>query len=364
MITSGAVGAHGAATVAALVITAALVEPARRLALRHGYTDRPAVHKAHRTLTPYLGGLAVAAGTMIPTAVAVTRVTAGRVDLRLVMVLCGAAVVAVLGLLDDVRTLKPRTRIAVEATLAAVLAAAGARLGLTGPAWLDGCLTVLWVVLVTNSFNLLDNSDGALATVTCATAFPLAAAAFLTGHTGHALLLTCLAAACAGFLVHNGPPARIFLGDAGSLFIGFLIATSAVTIHSGHGTVGGLSILLLVTFVAAVDTVLVVISRKRHGRSVFQGGTDHVAHRLARLGLGQNSVLTAFLCVTATANLLALVVSLGLLPAAGTLIGTAAAATLLVVLLLLVPAYPPAGPRAAARPRGRSLVHARTASRG
>jgi UDP-GlcNAc:undecaprenyl-phosphate/decaprenyl-phosphate GlcNAc-1-phosphate transferase len=323
------------AALAALLLTAALTEPARRLAFRYRLTDRPAPHKAHRRPTPYLGGIAIAVGTLAPTAVLVPDV-----DLTLWVVMAAAVLILVLGLIDDARTLTPKTRLGAELLLGAGVASTGAGLGVPGPRIIDVALTVGWIVVVTNSFNLLDNSDGALATVASATAAPLSVAMFVNGQLALGVLLICLAMSCAGFLVHNAAPARIFMGDAGSLFIGFVIATCALRMRPTEAGFSRSAILFLVVFLAIVDTTLVVISRRRHGRSFFQGGTDHVAHRLRRIGLGANATPGVLGLLAATAGTLAVLVSAGQVPGLAALAGTAVTAAVLVSLLLLVPAYP------------------------
>jgi UDP-GlcNAc:undecaprenyl-phosphate GlcNAc-1-phosphate transferase len=354
------------AGLAAFVLTALLVEPARRLALRFGLTDRPASHKAHRRPTPYLGGVAIVAGTLIPVAV----VLRGQDDARLWAVVCPAVAIAVLGFADDTGGLSARVRLAVEVLLAAILVAAGARLGLPGPGWVDLALTVCWIVVVTNSFNLLDNADGALATVACVTAVPIAALLFAGGQPRLGLVMVCLAAACGGFLLHNAPPARIFMGDGGSLFLGLLLAAGATRLPVGHDRPAHLALLLLLVFPVAVDTGLVVLSRLLHRRSPFRGGTDHVAHRLRRLGLSGDAVLAVLLLTGAAGGLLAVFVSGGLLPGrASLLVATLAAVVLIGMLMLRDPGYrvrarpPVTASRHATVGAGRPRV-ARTHSRG
>jgi UDP-N-acetylmuramyl pentapeptide phosphotransferase/UDP-N-acetylglucosamine-1-phosphate transferase len=326
----------GAAAVAAFLLTALLVEPARRLAWRYGLTDQPAGHKPHRRPTPYLGGVAILVGTLIPAGLG-----ARGGGLGLWAVAGSAVVAAALGLADDLGGLSTRARLVVEVVLAAVLVAGGARLGVPGPGWLDAVVTAFGIVVVTNSFNLLDNADGALGTVGCASAVAIAALLFASGQPQVGLLMVCLAAACAGFLLHNAPPARIFMGDAGSLFIGLLLCAGATRLPVGHDRPAHLALLLLLVFPAAVDTGLVVLSRLAHGRSPLRGGTDHVAHRLRRLGLRGESVLVVLLIGGALAGLGAVLVSGGLLSGRISLAFAAGTGAVLIGLLMLAdPGYP------------------------
>ncbi|MFI8288298.1 MraY family glycosyltransferase [Streptomyces sp. NPDC085614] len=267
----------GIAAVAALLLSVVLVGLVRAWALRLGLVDRPAGRKAHDRPTPHLGGVAVAVGTVAVSLVAWwTGVPLGSGTGALLL---AAGAVAVLGLVDDLRPMGARSRLVVEAG-AATLVVHHAGFGL-----LLGALAVVWITFVTNAFNLLDNSDGAMGTVGAVTAFGLSVCAAAESLYGLALVLCALAAALAGFLIHNWYPARIFLGDCGSLFTGFVLSSAAVLVHDGHEPLTTAGSVFALSAVVAADSLLVVVSRRRAGRSVLVGGTDHIAHRLRRLGL-------------------------------------------------------------------------------
>jgi UDP-GlcNAc:undecaprenyl-phosphate/decaprenyl-phosphate GlcNAc-1-phosphate transferase len=321
------------AILAALLLADLMSEALRPLALRHGLTDHPDLSKkVHARPTPYLGGVAIAVGTLASAAALVPRW-----DMRIGVVSVAGAAVAVLGLVDDIKPMKPRPRLMVEGCAATAVVLAGGRIAVFGN-WLDPVLTVLWIVVLTNSFNLLDNMDGAASTVAFVTAGALAGVAYLGGQAGLTLLLLALSAGCCGFLIHNWAPARMFMGDAGSLFIGFVISAAAVLIRVPGGAMSRIAELLLITFVATVDTCLVLISRHRAGRSWSTGGTDHVSHRLRRLGWSVRQVtLTLFAC-TAASCLCAVLVAEQRLPGLHTLAGAVTIAGLLVWSLLKVSA--------------------------
>jgi UDP-GlcNAc:undecaprenyl-phosphate GlcNAc-1-phosphate transferase len=246
----------GCAILAALVLTDVLTVVLRPFALRHGLTDHPDPRrKAHARPTPYLGGIAIVVGTLVPAAVLVSHW-----DQRISAVVVAGLAMALLGLVDDIRPLNPTSRLLVEGIAAGAVVLSGGRIGVFG-GWLDPVLTIVWIVVLTNSYNLLDNMDGAASTVAFVTAGFLAEAAYLAGQAGLALLLLALSAGCIGFLIHNWAPARIFMGDAGSLFIGFVISATSVQFSVPGGPVARITELLLVTFVATVDTCLVLISR-------------------------------------------------------------------------------------------------------
>jgi UDP-GlcNAc:undecaprenyl-phosphate GlcNAc-1-phosphate transferase len=175
--------------------------------------------------------------------------------------------------------------------------------------------------------------------VACVTAGFLAGVAYLAGQAGFTLLLLALSAGCLGFLIHNWVPARMFMGDAGSLFIGFVISATAVLVHVPGGAMARAAELLLVTFIATVDTCLVLISRRRAGRSWSTGGTDHVSHRLRRLGWSTGQVTMTFFAFTVVSCLCGLLVVEQRLSGLRTLTGAVAIAATLIWLLLKVSAY-------------------------
>ncbi|MEV3853934.1 MraY family glycosyltransferase [Streptomyces sp. NPDC050095] len=273
-----------AAAATALLLAAALTAALRALALRTSFgVDRPGGRKAHTRPTPHLGGVAVAAatGTVAAAGAATGLAPLGSATGTL---LVAAGAVALLGFLDDLRPMGARARVMVEAGAATVVVH-GLQLGLV-----VGALAVLWIVFVTNAFNLLDNSDGAMGAVAVVTTLGLCACAGTEGLGPLAVVLGLLAASLTGFLMHNWHPARVFLGDCGSLFTGFLVACSALLVNVEHEAPASLASLFAVTAVATADTLLVLVSRRRAGRGLLRGGSDHIAHRLRRLGLTVSGV--------------------------------------------------------------------------
>ena len=258
---------------------------ARRVALPLGITDRPAPGKWHRDPTPYLGGTALAAAALVAATVSIVSTVSTGGERDALLLLGAALVVTLVGLLDDVATAPVRLRLAVEAAAAVVAFVAGCRFDI-GPEPLDLALTVVWVIVVTNACNLLDNVDGALGAVAGVSAAAVGVAALLADEYLVGGLALAVAGACGGFLVHNWHPARIFMGDAGSLFLGFLLAALTLRLGTVGGAFGGAVAAALLVAPALFDTALVVISRVHAGRSIMIGGTDHTAHRLRRAGLG------------------------------------------------------------------------------
>ncbi|WP_327412452.1 MraY family glycosyltransferase [Streptomyces sp. NBC_01233] len=356
---SAAVPMAGAG-VAALLIGGLLTEPMRRFALRHGITDRPSARKAHTRPTPYLGGVAVALATLAAgTAVALAR---GVFDPLLGVLLGGAAIVCVLGLIDDLRQLGPKIRLFVETSTATLVVAAGGHPTVFGGA-VDAVLAVLWIVFITNAFNLLDNMDGAASSLcvviggfVCLTALP-------GDPDGLGVVMAALTGACLGFLFHNRNPARIFLGDAGSLFLGFTLASAMMVRHDGAAGLSGPASLLLATLVPTLDTTLVMLSRYRESRPLLQGGTDHIAHRLRRMGLTVPQVVRTLSAFAVVGCLAAMLVTYGLLASGIALLAVSAVGIGAVWLLLKVPAVATASPRVAVPAGALADGAARTALR-
>ncbi len=265
--------------------TLLLTPLAGRLARRFGIIDHPAPHKAHAIATPYLGGAAVAVGLLL-----VGMLVAGA-EGQLAVIVAGAIVVGGIGLVDDAFTVRPREKLIVQAGLGAALWAAGIRAGFFGVPVLDFAVTVFWVVAITNALNLLDNLDGLTSGVAAISATAFFAVAFFEGEYLVGAFALAVAGASLGFLRHNFPPAKIFLGDAGTQMLGFLLAAIGLKLDLvGQGPIVRAAIPLLILAVPIFDTVLVILSRSTRGLPVYKGGTDHSSHRLVRMGLSPAAV--------------------------------------------------------------------------
>jgi UDP-GlcNAc:undecaprenyl-phosphate/decaprenyl-phosphate GlcNAc-1-phosphate transferase len=289
-------GAFALSLVAALVF----VPVAMRVAVRSGFVDVPGGYKGHERATPYLGGAAVVL------AIGVALFVFGAATSRFGALLIWAVVLFVVGTVDDKRNLNPLTRLAIEVVAALALWNYGLGWAVFGNDVLDIALTVLWVVGLVNAFNLMDNMDGAASTVAGVCATGVAALGVLYGDTALAVIGVTVTGACLGFLRYNlCKPARIFLGDGGSMPLGFIVA-GCVMAAPGTQAFGWSALLALTPMVGLpiLDTTLVVISRRRGGRPILSGGRDHLTHRLkAMLGSGRLVVLSlaaaqALLCMT------------------------------------------------------------------
>ena len=256
------------------------------------------------------------------------------------LLVAAACMVAVLGLVDDVRFVSPLIRLQAEVSAAVVAFAAGCRTDI-GPESVDLVVTVAAIVLVTNSFNLLDNMDGALGSIVVVVALALGAAALLEGQYLVGGLALALAGASLGFLLHNWHPASIFMGDAGSLFLGFLLAALTLRLRTDVDAGASAVAAALLVGPALFDTTLVVISRLRAGTSLLEGGTDHTSHRLVRLGLGTRAAVSLIVVGSAVTSGLGVGVARGVLPPLPVLTLSAAVGLGLLAVLLRQPTQDP-----------------------
>lgn len=281
----GAAG-YAAAFTAALLLSGLLTPLVLRVAVRRDALDRPdEAHKSHDTPVPYLGGLAIAAGFTI--SIGAATLLAPPANVAEVLVLLGLALgLAVVGLIDDLRGLSAGVRFAAQIAAGLGVWAVGAGTTLMGSEAANLVVTVVWVVGITNAFNLLDNMDGLSAGVAMIAALAFLGIAAANGQFLVAALSAALAGVAAGFLWHNAHPAKIYMGDAGSLFLGFLLAVIGVRLRLVD-TPQLLSafVPILVLGVAIFDTTLVTVDRLRRGVSPLRGGRDHTSHRLVALGL-------------------------------------------------------------------------------
>jgi len=289
---------------AAIAVSALLTPVMGGLAERFGILDRPRPGRFHRSATPYLGGLAVGAGLV--TVGAAASGLSGEVATILV---CGAAM-CLLGFVDDWRTVRPLPKILVEVSAGAALWAVGIRAGLFGVASLDFGLTVLWVFVVVNAVNFGDNMDGLASGLAALSALGFFGIAAGEGHFLVASLAVAVCGASLGFLGHNFPPAKIFLGDAGSLLLGFLLAALALQldIATQSGIVRA-ALPVLVLAVPLFDMAVVVAVRFLERRPIYVGATDHTSHRLAARGVSPSGVAFTAFAIQAACSGLAVVLA-------------------------------------------------------
>jgi UDP-GlcNAc:undecaprenyl-phosphate/decaprenyl-phosphate GlcNAc-1-phosphate transferase len=295
----------------AFALAASLVPLAGWLARRHGIIDAPGPRKVHATPTPRIGGTAVWAAftgvvlagyLVVPLLANVTWVAtrlagplamlqeAYRVETKLAAMMLGGTLAFAVGLVDDVLgdRFPVLLKLAGQVLAALVLVAGGIRTDIALYEPLNVAVTVLWVVGITNAFNLLDNMDGLSAGVAFVASLVLLLNAWLLGEFFISLVLVAFMGSLLGFLVFNWHPASIFLGDCGSLFIGFTLASLTLLqryVSHASSTLFPVLMPVLVLALPILDTATVTVIRLREGRPIYLGDSRHLSHRLVSMGM-------------------------------------------------------------------------------
>jgi UDP-GlcNAc:undecaprenyl-phosphate GlcNAc-1-phosphate transferase len=280
--------------VMAYLLVGALTPLMRRIAIATDVIDRPnSSHKSHKQPVPYLGGVAIIIGVIAISysTSLVSNFTTNTFWLA-TSVLGPALLLGLIGLWDDLRNLQPLPRFIAQSIAgvftAGILVATDNVGNPTGSAVFDSIITVIWVVGICNSINFFDNLDGGAAGTVAISSIALAFLALNGDQYLIAALSTVTAGATLGFLVWNKSPAKIYMGDAGALFLGVLLATLTIRLHPDSDTqIGSYFTPIFLLAIPILDTTVAVFSRLRRHLSPFQGGQDHLSHRLVRAGLSR-----------------------------------------------------------------------------
>lgn len=280
-----------------------------RLAWAIGYLDHPEARKLHTSATALLGGAGVFAVALATWAAAMPLMPHSPSDWEAYYLLFGAAIALALGLWDDRFGMSPSIKMLGQAAAATMIVAGGAVPQLGLPAGVEGILALVALVALMNAVNFLDNMNGMVGGIAAIALLAFAWTSLERGANGVAAAQLALAGACLGFLPHNFPRARLFLGDAGSLLLGYSLGASALLAMKGAPPGWGQAGPVLMLAYPAFDLIFVVVTRLRDGRPVQQGGKDHSNHRLASvLKCPIRTVLliwasTAVLCAAGIATL-------------------------------------------------------------
>jgi UDP-GlcNAc:undecaprenyl-phosphate GlcNAc-1-phosphate transferase len=339
-------GLYAGAFLGSLVLSWGLTPLARRAAQRFDILDHPAANKSHTTPTPYLGGLAIVLAFCVAILVASALVAsafgaANAAVAQLGVVLGLGAALSLTGLFDDLRGgLNPWLRLGLQLAVGVGVWSAGIGVGVLPWQAANVAVTVVWVAGITNAFNLLDNMDGLAGGVAAIAAIAFFVIAAVNGQFLVAALAIAVAGCALGFLRHNFHPATIYMGDAGSLFLGFMLAVVGILLTFQASSGATFLVPVLVLGVAIFDTTLVTATRLRHGRSPLRGGRDHISHRLVTVGIPVPAAVALIYLAAASLGWLALVMArsdltTGLVMAAW----LAAFAAVLGFLLTRVPVY-------------------------
>lgn len=304
------------AFVVSSVVCGLLTPLMKQLALKTGIVDRPnQSHKTHTNAIPYLGGVAIILTIVMTTLAGATFIDLNRETITLALsVIMPALFIGVIGLIDDIRQLTPFLRFIAQ-TLAGIFTATFLIItntvgSPTGIKTLDFLITIFWIVGVTNSINFFDNHDGGASGAVAIASLGLFFLALVSGQYFIAAISIVLSGACIGFLFWNRNPARIYMGDAGALFLGMMIASLLVRFEPNPiNRLASFSIPIFILAIPILDTTVAVLSRLRRGKSPFEGGKDHLSHRLTRRGLTRKKTAFTLWFLTGFYVLIAVVIS-------------------------------------------------------
>ena len=284
------------AMAAGLGISAVATPAVRSLARRYGFVAQPRPDRWHQRPTALLGGVAIYLAIIVP------LVAFSGAGSKILLLAGGLTGMFLLGLVDDLIKLSPHQKLIVQIVIATLVGAGGIVFEGLPLRILAVPLTVFWIVAITNAFNLLDNMDGLSAGVACVTGVVLAAIGVLEESSEVAVAGMAVAGASLGFLLYNSSPASIFMGDAGSLSLGFTVGGLSI-LGNSYGASQNVLLTLVVPIVVLgvplFDTTLVSTVRTLYGRSISQGGRDHTSHRLVALGLSEKQTVWVLYLISA-----------------------------------------------------------------
>lgn len=283
---------------ASMLITSALTPLMRIIAIKLNVVDAPTQHhKTHKVPVPYLGGLAIVMGCVSVTYLSLSvSDLSEKTSVLVTAVFAPALMLTCVGLLDDMRELKPLPRFLFQSfigTISAIVLITSDTIGSpTGIFLVDFGLSVIWIVGLMNSINFFDNIDGGASGSTAIICIALTIMAFSNGQFLIAAMSIVLSGATFGFLFWNKPPARIYMGDAGSLFLGTMLGALTIRLDSNSNIpLQGIIVILVLLSVPILDTAVVVSDRIRHHMSPFKGGRDHLSHRLMDVGFSRKKTI-------------------------------------------------------------------------
>ena len=330
---------YGGAFFISFVFALYWTPPMRKAALQLGIVDRPdGKLKKHDNAIPYLGGLAVFIAFLSTVGLFTHFETISETNQQMLGLLLSGSIALIVGLIDDFGALTPMQKTFGQLMAALVLIKSGTyiKLGYL-PMYVAIPLTVLWILAVTNAFNIIDIMDGLASGVATIAALIIAAANYMAGRESQALLAVVLAGAAFGFLRHNFHPAKIFLGDSGSMFMGFMLA--ALSMNAGYTRFNVLAVIspVLILGIPIFDLMFVMFVRWRMGIPVTKGSPDHFALRLRRCNLSvRETAVTAYIGGALLGGVALLMSQVQLEWALATLAGTVSALCLSAYLLMKV----------------------------
>jgi UDP-GlcNAc:undecaprenyl-phosphate/decaprenyl-phosphate GlcNAc-1-phosphate transferase len=293
------------AVAASFCLALILTPVVRAFARRFGFVAVPKTDRWHKKPTAMLGGVAIWLSVVLIASFFSLQITYGK------QILLASTFLFLVGLVDDLIHVKPYQKLIGQILGAAYVVYYGLALPWTGSKLLNMALAIFWLIGITNAINLLDNMDGLASGIAIIAAGFLALSFVNTGQFTEALIMLIFAGGLLGFLVYNSNPASIFMGDCGSMFVGFFVASSALINLSGgrsRSLVPVLAVPILILFIPIFDTTFVTVLRKLSGRAASQGGRDHTSHRLVALGMSERHAVWMLYGFAALSGVLAILV--------------------------------------------------------
>ena len=302
--------------ISALLICGTLTPLMKKLAIKFSIVDKPSQsHKTHIDPVPYLGGLAIIVTIWLVTLFGSLFIQIDRSSFEILLsIILPATLIGLIGLWDDVKNLRPFPRFVAQSVggvfTASLIVSTNTIGSPTGNNALDFFITVFWIVGVTNSVNFFDNLDGGASGTVAISSLGLFMLAVTSGQFYVATLSLVLAGSAFGFLFWNRNPAQIYMGDAGALFLGMLLATLLVRFDPNPiNLYAAFAIPIMIMAIPILDTSVAVISRIQRKKSPFEGGQDHLSHRLIRRNLGRKKTALVLWFLTALFVALAIILS-------------------------------------------------------
>lgn len=285
------------------ILSLSLTALTKRAALRYGKIAKPCEDRWHSRTTALFGGVAIYFTFLIATPIFVTPLTN-----KFLGIIAGGTILFVIGIVDDLKPVKPYTKLLVQITAAIVAVIFGVKIEMFTPV-IALPLTVLWIVAITNAFNLLDNMDGLSAGIAFITAVILSIVSAMQGRWELVTLSLIIAGTSLGFLRYNFNPASIFMGDCGSMFLGFTIGALSIvgTYQHASNLIVIMAVPVLIMVIPIFDTALVTVMRKLTGRAVLHGGKDHISHRLVILGLSERQAVLLLYLLSIITGVIAII---------------------------------------------------------
>lgn len=292
--------------VSTFVLGLILIPLAIKIAIKFNILDKPVTKlKKHTRPVPYLGGAAVYFSFLI--VVVGAKLILHQTFHGVIGILIGCTIMFIVGLIDDIKNLSPYVKLFFQLLASLVLLKVNLHIKFMDANILNYILTILWVIGITNAFNIIDIMDGLAAGVAAVASVSFFIVAFLAGRVNDMIPAIALLGALCAFLIYNKPPAKIFMGDAGSLFIGFLLASLAL--NGGYSRINNIAVLspVLILGVPIFDTFLVMFMRIAKGRLPIYGSDDHLAQRLVMIGFSKQKAVLFLILLTVILSFVAIV---------------------------------------------------------